>query len=311
VEYPGIPAPASSQYLFPFDTPATSTGAWYAVSADGGWEGKLGNEHNRDPSGITLSWVADASDGGGRGTVLYYFQPVRNNGYHIGGIHSVGKYLLIGVDTQSFESTRIEVMDLSNPSSIHWSATNPASRGIYTLHLGQFQAKRISSIAAAQLFDGTFAILFQERAIANVDHYYTLLKAPSMERIAEATLVSRQIVPTIGGDSLSMVTECETGRLFAVTATGPDSGSTNQWALLSIDGSGGSADVVFRGSSSYPTYSEDACQTRGGATAFSGKDRNLVLSCHEKSPGRAGTQPHRWDFEEWTMGGNLGVILQY
>lgn len=273
-------------------------GHWFAHSMDG--SPNLRGEGPR-PDGLALSYRP--LDGSQPGSVDFYYA-MNSPGSHIGGIQSLGVYMFAAIDDEG-STTSIAMFDFSDPTLVRPYGPNTggynAPRRVKYLPIGGITT-RASSVGVARLFNGKYATVIQRRATEDAQSDWDLLEVTSPTSDSYSNRVVRHSAANLsphGADNLALITECNTGRIYAVGATGPNNilpaNGANIWTLLEIRvDTAGNPKLVYLDERSAPRYNADQCQVRGAATVYVDEDHRMVMACHEKLAGG-----NTWDWQEW------------
>lgn len=196
---------------------------------------------------------------------------------HPGGMQVVGKHLLIANyegDNAWVHNYDIEDMPDEGPMTPLPSITESAN------------------ISAARLAGGGYLVM----AGVNSKHNdYRLFYSPSIERLtlekAWASSVRADWDSGIdrmrGYENMSLVTECNTGKIFAVGATAGDLltgnlywGGESLWSLFEV--TAGAPPSLRHIANNTNNMLSSECDPRASGTAFVGEGGQLGLYCHQK-----------------------------
>lgn len=201
------------------------------------------------------------------GDLKYLFDGTTN---HPGGLQGIGKYAVIATDESP---AFIDIIDAS---------VNPPVRTV-SLAAGQ----RMANLGIAKLAGGGYVILSTTTSKENgyVLWYTASLKSPHLEKMWESSVTADRPVEGLeykGYEGLSLVTECGTGRIYAVGMTAPATGligaGDGYWALYSLLPT---PQLIYRMRNSVD-MNHPACMPRAGGSAFVGRHGELAFYCHQK-----------------------------
>jgi hypothetical protein len=135
---------------------------------------------------------------------------------------------------------------------------------------------------AAPLF-ARFAIYSNPRTSPSAS-----LDAPHLEKIWSSSVNAEKPFGDKGYENISLVTECRTGKLYAIASTAPEfkvgspdtyyGNASSEWGLYRVE-PGPKLEYVARNRTK---MFDETCDPRATGTAFAGPNGELGLYCHQK-----------------------------
>ena len=239
----------------PIDQSA-SEGAWFAASYGAGTD---------DPAVIYLVRAAIGTAGGmvnGDGSMRYIYDA---QGIHPGGLHALGHYLIVGHDDDG--AGFFTFYDVAEPS-----------QGGAWVQKPSLNNNRSSAAAAAKLAGGG-ALIVSKRAGSN--NGFQLYYANTIER----GLPGWQYVDAADGtrpfENVSAITECGTGNIYVVGASGDEPLHDNNYFVLyklSMASNGAQLQKIDEFTNDQTTN----CDARAAGTTYVSQTGNLALYCAQK-----------------------------
>ncbi len=219
---------------------------------------------------------------------------------HPGGMSVVGKYLLVAASGSSD--------DYHNGVHVYTYKHNTDGSELGLTYLGKQQEHYVSAVAAIRNDVGDYTILASSNGAA---HTYYRWRGKLSEPEGWTYVDEWKDVPIF--ENMTMVTECNTGKVFLIGATANETNVrvtaelfglptanalSNRWALydLSVSVEGNRMPLVY--ATDAPFYNKSRCNARGGASVHAGMNGELLIYCHEKEPFDLGNRDE-FDFEEW------------
>lgn len=236
----------------------------------------VGSYSNKDDSAGTV-FVIRPSSSSGRNELRYLHRSIESE-WHPSGVHALGHY--IAVD----ESDKLRLIDLDDPYGA------PIVYDPDSVPGGEPMASAGGGLGIARLHDGGYLVTATNPGGGGADprysHHWRLdgpLESATMTYLGGTY---HQLRPEWGGDyhtseNLSLITECETGQIYAVHTTGDAlTNGTGHWRLQRLEH--GPSGPVFRSLAVYEEWQNmSTCYLRAAATAYADDDGRISIYCHQ------------------------------
>ncbi len=251
-------------------------------------------------------------------------------GDHPGGTSAIGNYLAVARENPA----SVDVYDMSDPMNAPEPTQftfrhstfdqagqdacdayggSPYSGGCTGATSERVDLDRIASVGTARLANGKILFLANRSSTCRAEYQYYAFTVDDLEGGGYTPVGKDEDVP-VGAENLTLLTECGTGRIYAVAATAEEhfascsegSGTysddvNNELHLFRLDPSGSSFNMTHIDFSSAPPFSE-GCNARAAGSFQVLYNNKLRFHCHEKLvTSRDPEDDHKMDFEAWTV----------